>query len=103
MNSYETLDHEIADLESVEGTTPLAVAMLPEPLDKILQRMIRQGAMSVEELAEALGLLPDEAQHLGEHLVSKGYLRTEEKEGEGGVMFRVYLARMRRQNIPLDL
>jgi predicted ArsR family transcriptional regulator len=103
MDNCESLHHEVAELETVEGTTPLGVAMLPEPLDKVLQRMIRQGAMSVEELAEALGLPQHEAQHLGEHLVAKGYLRTEEKQGEGGVVFRVYLARMRRQNIPLDL
>jgi hypothetical protein len=103
MDRYESLHHEIAEFDTVEGTTPLAVAMLPEPFDKVLQRLIRQGAMSVQELAEALNLTPDEAQHLGEHLVAKGYLRTEEKEGESGVFFRVYLARMRRQNIPLDL
>ena len=103
MDRYESLHHEIAEFDTVEGTTPLAVAMLPEPFDKVLQRLIREGAMSVQELAEALNLSLDEAQHLGEHLVAKGYLRTEEKEGESGVFFRVYLARMRRQKIPLDL
>jgi hypothetical protein len=30
-------------------------------------------------------------------------LRIDEKEDEGGIVFRVYLARMRKQNIPLDL
>lgn len=103
MDRYQLLHDEIAELAPVEGTTPLGVAALPEPFDMILQRMIRQGAMSVEELAEALELPPHDAQHVGEHLVSKGYLRTEEKQGEGGTAFRVYLARMRRQNIPLDL
>jgi DNA-binding MarR family transcriptional regulator len=103
MERYDSLHHEILELEAVEGTTPLGVAMLPEPLNKALQQLIRQGAMSAGELAEALQLTPDQAQHLGEHLVAKGYLRSEEKEGEGGIVFRVYLARMRRQNIPLDL
>jgi polyhydroxyalkanoate synthesis regulator phasin len=103
MDRFESLHHEITDLSPVEGTTPLGVAMLPEPFDKILQRMIRQGAMSTQELAAALELSPEQAQHLGEHLVAKGYLRTEEKEGDGGIVFRVYLARMRKQNIPLDL
>ena len=103
MDRLESLHREIADLPPVEGTTPLAVAMLPEPLNKVLQRLIRQGVMSAEELAEAMEMTPEEAQHLGEHLALKGYLRVEEKEDEGGIVFRVYLARMRRQNIPLDL
>ncbi|HSN77917.1 MAG TPA: hypothetical protein VL334_22810 [Anaerolineae bacterium] len=103
MDRFDNLHHEISELDPVEGTTPLGVAMLPEPLDKVLQRLIRQGAMSAEELAEALEMTPEEAQDLGEHLASKGYLRVEEKEDEGGIVFRVYLARMRRQNIPLDL
>lgn len=77
--------------------------MLPEPFDKILQRLIRQGSMTTNELAELLEMTPSQAQHLGEDLVAKGYLRTEEHESEGGVIFRVYLARMRKQNIPLDL
>lgn len=103
MDRIESLHNEIADLQSVEGTTPLGVASLPEPFNKVLQRMIRQGAMSVDELAAALDLPVDDAQHIGEHLVSKGYLRIEEQAGEGGTVFRVYLARMRKQNIPLDL
>ncbi|MFZ2358672.1 MAG: hypothetical protein WA040_04950 [Anaerolineae bacterium] len=103
MDQFENLHHEISELETVEGTTPLGVAMLPEPLNKVLQRLIRQGAMTIEELADAMETTPEEAQHVGEHLASKGYLRVEEKEGEGGIIFRVYLARMRRQNIPLDL
>jgi DNA-binding MarR family transcriptional regulator len=103
MDRYESLHQEIAKLAAVEGTTPLGVATLPEPFDKVLQKLIRQGAMSVQELADALDLSPHEAQHLGQHLVAKGYLRTEEQEDEGGIVFRVYLARMRKQNIPLDL
>jgi hypothetical protein len=103
MDRLESLHNEISDLQPVEGTTPLGVAALPEPLNKVLQRMIRQGAMSAEELAAELDLPPEDAQHIGEHLVTKGYLRTEEQAGEGGTVFRVYLARMRKQNIPLDL
>lgn len=103
MDRFDSLHHEIEDLTPVEGTTPLGVASLPEPFNKVLQRMIRQGPMTADELAEALDLTPQQAQHVGEHLVSKGYLRTEEKEAEGGTVFRVFLARMRKQNIPLDL
>lgn len=103
MERFESLHNEISDLQPVDGTTPLGVAALPDPINKVLQRMIRQGAMSVDELAATLELSVDQAQDLGEHLVAKGYLRTEEQAGEGGRVFRVYLARMRKQNIPLDL
>lgn len=91
MDQFENLHHEISELETVEGTTPLGVAMLPEPLNKVLQRLIRQGAMTIEELADAMETTPEEAQHVGEHLASKGYLRVEEKEGEGGIIVTVQI------------
>ncbi len=102
MGRYEELLDAITSLAPVEGTTPLGVAMLPEPLNKVLQQLIRRGGMSTNELAETLETTPKQAQHLGEQLVAKGYLRTEEQADAGGMIFRVYLARMRKQNIPLD-
>lgn len=102
MNTYDDLHHEIDNLEPVEGITPLSATMMPDPFGTLLRKLIRQGSMTLEEMAAELGLGPDETEHLGEHLAAKGYLREEDHETEGKV-YRVYLARIRKQSIPLDL
>lgn len=101
MNTYDDLHHEIDDLESVEGITALSATIMPDPIGPLLRKLIRQGSMTVEEVAAELGLDPQDAQHLGSHLAAKGYLREEEQE-DSGKIYRVYLARIRKQSIPLD-
>lgn len=102
MNRYDDLHHEIDGLDTVEGITALSATMMPDPIGPLLRKLIRQGSMTVEDIAAELGLDPVDAQHLGNHLAAKGYLREEEHETEGTV-YRVYLARIRKQSIPLDL
>jgi hypothetical protein len=102
MDTYDDLHDEIDHLESVEGITALSVTLLPDPVGPLLRKLIRQGSMTVEEVAAELGIDSDAAQHLGNHLAAKGYLREEEHETEGTI-YRVYLARIRKQSIPLDL
>ena len=80
MNQYDSLHDEVDNLEAVEGITPLAATTLPDPFGPLLRKLIRQGSMTVEEIAAELGLDADDAQHLGSHLAAKGYLREEEHE-----------------------
>lgn len=102
MSTYDELHDEIDNLEAVEGITALSATLLPDPIGPVLRKLIRKGSMSVEELAAELELDADAAQHLGSHLAAKGYLREEEHE-TAGTIYRVYLARIRKQSIPLDL
>lgn len=102
MNEYNDYHHAADDLDPVEGITALSATLMPEPFGALMRKLIRQGSMTVEELAAELGLAPAEAQHLGSHLAAKGYLREEEHE-DAGTIYRVYLARIRKQSIPLDL
>jgi hypothetical protein len=101
MNTYDDLHHEVDSLETVEGITALSATMMPQPFGPLLRKLIRQGSMTLEEIAAELGLDPQDAQHLGSHLAAKGYLREEDQEDSGKV-YRVYLARIRKQSIPLD-
>jgi len=102
MDRFDQLHNNVMQFREVSGTTALDIALLPEPFNLILQKLIRQGSMSIQEMAEEFQLTPDEAHHLGEDLIAKGYLRAGERE-DGGTMYHVYFARMRKQNIPLDL
>jgi predicted ArsR family transcriptional regulator len=91
----------------VEGIIPTDILGLPEPFDVLLRTLMRQGSMTVDQLAAQLDLPPHQAQQLGDGLVTKGYLRVEEPESEEesgqGRIYRVYYARMRKHNIPSDL
>ncbi len=93
----------------MDGITPTDILALPEPFDKFLRLLMRQGSMTIEQIAVQLGLTDEQAQSLADIFVSKGYLRTEaiaseeEEESGTGTVYRVYLARMRKQNIPIDL
>ena len=102
MNTYDDLHHEVDNLDPVEGITALSATMMPEPFGSLLRKLIRKGSMTTEEIAAELGMDPIEAQDLGSHLAAKGYLREEEQQ-DSGTVFRVYLARIRKQSIPLDL
>ena len=103
MNQSDSLHDEIDNLEDVEGISPLTATLLPDPFGPLLRKLIRQGSMTLEEIAVELGLDADAAQHLGSHLAAKGYLIEEEHEASGGLVYRVYLARIRKHSIPLDL
>lgn len=103
MDKFELLCQELAKLDKVKGITPVDVLSLPNPLDNVLRKMIRQGPMTLTELADDVGLSPAEAQRLGEILIEKGFLQAEERRQDSDIVYKIYFARMRTHNIPLDL
>lgn len=102
MDRFELLHDEVEKLEMVEGITPLTAADLPDPFSGLFRKMIRQGSMTLDEIAAQLDLDNEQAYHLGNHLATKGYLQVEEHETGGGARYRVYLARIRKHNLPID-
>ncbi len=100
---FARLQQALARLEKVKGVTPVEILELPSPLDEIVREMMRRGRLTLDELAAKLELAPEEARQLAELLIEKGFLQTEERQENGGVLYKVYFARMRGRNIPLDL
>jgi hypothetical protein len=100
---FAKLQQALAHLEQVKGVTPVEILELPSPLDEIVRGMMRSGGLTLEELASKLELTTEEARQLGDLLIEKGFLKTEERQENGGVLYKVYFARMRGRNIPLDL
>jgi len=101
MDRFEQLHEELGQMEQVEGISALEVSDLPDPFGALLKKMIRQGSMTVEEMAAVLGLDAEQSYHFGNDLAAKGYLQVEERDS-GDAVYRVYLARIRKRSLPLD-
>jgi hypothetical protein len=101
MTTFEDLEQQLAHLQSVKGIAPVEVLGLPDALAAVVRKMMR-GGMTLSVLAGELGLPLDQARQVGDVMVEKGYLTCEGAESEG-ITYKVYFARMRRQNIAVDL
>jgi hypothetical protein len=117
VDRYEELRRTLENLPPVKGITPVDIIGIPAPIDQLLRTLIRKNAMTVQQVAEYLELTVDQARHVGDHLAHKGYLVAETPDSqeadpgqdtdappaEHDQVYRIYYARMRRQNIPSQL
>lgn len=103
MENFDALLGKLAKLEKVNGITPVDILQLPHPLDNIVKEMMRKGGMTLAELAARLDLSMAETRRLGAVLIEKGFLQSEDRKESEGVVYKVYLARIRGRNISLDL
>jgi hypothetical protein len=102
-DKYESLLQEVNGLPQVEGVLPAGILELPDSVATLLRTIMRQGSMTVNELANFLEVGVSQADHLGEQLVAKGYLVSDTNNSEGGQVYRMFYARMRKRNIPSEL
>ena len=72
MSQYDSLHDEVDNLETVDGISPLAATMLPDPFGPLLRKLICQGSMTVEEIAAELELDPDSCATPGEPFGGQG-------------------------------
>ena len=99
---FEQLLSELASRPVVQGITMIDVLDMPAPLDSVLRRMLREGALSVGRLAQELGLTEDQARMLGALLVEKGIM-TAEQPASGEPAYRVRFAAARQRRLPAKL
>jgi hypothetical protein len=102
MTAFADLQQQIAGLVPVKGIMPVDILQLPDPLATVVKKMMR-GGMPLVELADELTLPPEQAREIGDLLVEKGFLISQERAGSGEVVYKVYFARMRRRDIAIDL
>ena len=103
MENFDVLWQAVTQLKTVEGILPLDALEIPDPLGGLIRQLIRSGSVTLAELAVALHCDPDQTRRLGEVLVAKGYLTIDDQVCDGQLIYRVYIARMRKRNIRLDL
>jgi hypothetical protein len=116
LTTFQDLQQQLAKVQPVKGIAPVDVLSLPDSLASVVRKMMR-GGMTLSALADELGLPLDQARQVGDAMVEKGYLTSEGATSEGvtsegatsegatseGVTYKVYFARIRRQNIAVDI
>jgi hypothetical protein len=102
MLAFADLERQLAELAPVKGIAPVDILQLPTAITPVVRRMMRHG-LTLAELAQELDLSSDEARQVGDLLVDKGFLTSQQQGDSGDTIYRVYFARMRGQNIAVDL
>jgi predicted ArsR family transcriptional regulator len=98
MGIFDRIQSEIEEREKREGITPADLLDLSPPLRRLMNRITREGQLSLETAAEHLGESTANARKMLDALVEKGYLHREEQEE--GPIYRTRFARRRGRKIP---
>ena len=101
----DRLQRELENLSKVEGITPADVVSLPEPLRSGINKIMREGALTLSEFAAELKLEIAETRQLGEMLVEKGFLVASETQADGEILYRTRFAKSRKRvrDLPGDI
>jgi hypothetical protein len=102
MISFTDLQRQLAALAPVKGIAPVDILQLPAAITPAVRKMMRHG-LTLAELAQELDLSLDQARQVGDLLVDKGFLTSQQQGDSGDTIYKVYFARMRGQNIAVDL
>jgi hypothetical protein len=102
MIAFADLQRQLADLAPVKGIAPVDILELPDAVTPAVRKMMRHG-LTLTELAQELELSADQARQVGDMLIEKGFLTSQQQGDSGDLIYKVYFARMRGQNIAVDL
>ena len=102
MTTFVDLQRQLAELAPVKGIAPVDILQLPAAITPVIRKMMRHG-LTLAELAQELDLSLDQARQVGDLLVDKGFLTSQQQDDSGDTIYKVYFARMRGQNIAVDL
>ena len=101
MGIFNRVQKEIDARDKQEGITPADLLDLSPLLRRLMNRITRQGEITVEGAAEHLGETLDNTRQMLNTLVEKGYLEREERED--GWVYRTRFARKRGRDIPAGI
>jgi hypothetical protein len=99
---FADLQSQLAELAPVKGIAPVDILQLPAAITPAVRKMMRHG-LTLAELAQELDLSLDQARQVGDLLVDKGFLTSQQQGNSSDLVYKVYFARMRGQNIAIDL
>jgi len=102
MTAFADLQRQLAELAPVKGIAPVDILQLPAAITPAVRKMMRHG-LTLAELAQELDLSLDQARQVGDLLVDKGFLTSQQQGDSGDIIYKVYFARMRGQIIAVDL
>lgn len=93
--TFDQLKQVIEACPKSDGLTSLAMMGLPDDVRKLLNKMIRKGALPVSDLASEFGLSGEQTQQLVEQLEAKGFINSRQRDGDAVTVYQVRLARTR--------
>ena len=101
MGIFDHIQKEIETRESQDGITPADLLSLSAPLRRLMNRITREGSLTVQAAAEQMEGSEEGAREMLDALVEKGYL--ERVEQEGGWEYRTRFARKRGRELPAGI
>jgi DNA-binding MarR family transcriptional regulator len=101
MGIFDRIQKEIDERDKQEGISPADLLDLSSLLRRLMNRITRQGEITVEGAAEHRGETLDNTRKMLNTLVEKGYLEREERED--GWVYRTRFARKRGRDIPAGI
>jgi DNA-binding MarR family transcriptional regulator len=101
MGLFNRIQKEVDTRAKQEGITLADLLDLSPPLRRLMNRITREGQLSVGEAAELLEETPANARQTLNTLVEKGYLEREQLEGEW--VYRTRFARKRPRQVPAGI
>jgi len=102
MIAFADLQRQLAALAPVKGIAPVDILQLPDAITPAVRKMMRHG-LTLADLAQELDLPLDQARQVGDILVEKGFLTSQQQGDSADLIYKVYFTRMRGQNIAVDL
>jgi len=100
---FQYLHTEIDKRTRVNGITPIDMLSLPNPLNNLFDKIMRQGSLSLTEVAEEVQTNATEAKELANLLINKGYLRLVEKRSDNEIIYQIRFAAKRKRRVPPKL
>ena len=101
MGIFDHIQKEIETRESQDGITPADLLSLSTPLRRLMNRITREGSLTVQAAAEHIEGSVDNAREMLDALVEKGYL--ERVEQDAGWVYRTRFARKRGRELPAGI
>jgi predicted transcriptional regulator len=88
----------------VKGVSALDILNLPDEIGQLIRILSNEKTMALAEIAQHFDLPESKTEEIMKVLVERGYMQVVNPETpQDQLRYRVYYARMRKRNIPLDL
>ena len=101
MGIFDHIQKEVGAQDEREGITLADLFDLSPELRRLMNRITREGELTIETAADHLGEPPANARETLDGLVEKGYLKREARDEEW--VYRTRFARKRGREIPAGI
>jgi hypothetical protein len=99
MTLFPDLNLTLANLPAVRGVSTIDLLELPEMVGRVLSGIVRKRGLTLKEFSVEIGLNQEEAQHLLDILIEKGYLCKEFPLELDETRFCVNFVKIRRHSM----